>query len=49
MERRKKLRLAAHFRHLARDHKTLASTLGASHFLAFACLMIADLRLLARK
>jgi len=39
---------AARFRRLARDYKRLATTLGAFHFLAFACLMIAQLfRLLA--
>ena len=39
---------AARFRRLARDYERLASTLGAFHFLAFACLMIANLfRLLA--
>jgi len=39
---------AARFRRLARDYERLASTLGAFHFLAFACLMIAQLfRLLA--
>ena len=39
---------AARFRRLARDYERLADTLGAFHFLAFACLMIAQLfRLLA--
>ena len=39
---------AARFRRLARDYERLAATLGAFHFLAFACLMIAQLfRLLA--
>ncbi len=39
---------AARFRRLARDYERLASTLGAFHFLAFACLMFANLfRLLA--
>jgi len=39
---------AARFRRLARDYERLAATLGALHFLAFACLMIAQLfRLLA--
>jgi transposase len=39
---------AARFRRLARDYERLATTLGALHFLAFACLMIAQLfRLLA--
>jgi transposase len=39
---------AARFRRLARDYERLATTLGAFHFLAFACLMIANLfRLLA--
>jgi transposase len=39
---------AARFRRLARDYERLATTLGAFHFLAFACLMIAHLfRLLA--
>ena len=39
---------AARFRRLARDYERLATTLGAFHFLAFACLMIAQLfRLLA--
>lgn len=39
---------AARFRRLARDYERLAATLGAFHFLAFACLMIANLfRLLA--
>jgi transposase len=39
---------AARFRRLARDYERLATTLGALHFLAFACLMIANLfRLLA--
>ena len=39
---------AARFRRLARDYERLASTLAAFHFLAFACLMIAQLfRLLA--
>jgi transposase len=33
--------LAARFRRLARDYERLAVTLGAFHFLAFACLMIA--------
>ena len=38
----------ARFRRLARDYERLATTLGAFHFLAFACLMIANLfRLLA--
>ncbi|MFZ3217509.1 MAG: IS5 family transposase [Candidatus Acidiferrales bacterium] len=34
---------AARFRRLARDYERLAATLGAFHFLAFACLMIAQL------
>lgn len=34
---------AARFRRLARDYQRLAATLGAFHFLAFACLMIAHL------
>ncbi len=34
---------ATRFRRLARDHQRLAVTLGAFHFLAFACLMIANL------
>ena len=34
---------AARFRRLARDYERLASTLGTFHFLAFACLMIANL------
>lgn len=34
---------AARFRRLARDYERLAATLGAFHFLAFACLMIAHL------
>src|ERR1700685_570708 len=34
---------AARFRRLARDYERLATTLGAFHFLAFACLMIANL------
>ena len=39
---------AARFRRLARDYERLPSTLAAFHFLAFACLMIANLfRLLA--
>src|SRR5580700_8229849 len=39
---------ATRFRRLARDYERLAATLGAFHFLAFACLMIAQLfRLLA--
>jgi transposase len=39
---------AARFRRLAGDYERLATTLGAFHFLAFACLMIANLfRLLA--
>jgi transposase len=39
---------AARFRRLARDYERLATTLGAFHFLAFACLMIAQLfRLMA--
>jgi transposase len=39
---------AARFRRLARDYERLATTLRAFHFLAFACLMIAQLfRLLA--
>jgi hypothetical protein len=43
-----KLRMASRFRRLARDYERLASTLAAFHFLAFACLMIANLfRLLA--
>ena len=37
---------AARFRRLARDYERLASTLGAFHFLAFACLMIANLFML---
>lgn len=39
---------AARFRRLARDYERLAATLAAFHFLAFACLMIAQLfRLMA--
>jgi transposase len=39
---------AARFRRLARDYERLAKTLAAFHFLAFACLMLANLfRLLA--
>jgi transposase len=39
---------AARFRRLARDYERLATTLGAFHFLAFTCLMIASFfRLLA--
>ncbi len=39
---------AARFRRLARDYKRLAKTLAAFHFLAFACLMLANLfRILA--
>ena len=39
---------AARFRRLARDYERLATILGAFHFLAFACLMIAQLfRLIA--
>jgi transposase len=39
---------AARFRRLAPDHERLAATLGAFHFLAFACLMIDNFfRLLA--
>jgi transposase len=39
---------AARFRRLARDYERLSATLGGFHFLAFACLMIAQLfRLLA--
>jgi transposase len=39
---------AARFRRLARDYERLAKTLAALHFLAFACLMLANLfRLLA--
>lgn len=39
---------AARFRRLARNYERLATTLGAFHFLAFACLMIAQpLRMLA--
>jgi transposase len=34
---------AARFRHLARDYERLATTLGAFHFLALACLMIGEL------
>ncbi len=34
---------AARFRRLARDQERLATTLGTFHFLAFACLMIANL------
>ena len=34
---------AARFRRLASDYERLATTLGAFHFLAFACLMIANL------
>jgi transposase len=34
---------AARFRRLARDYERLATTIGAFHFLAFACLMIAQL------
>ena len=33
---------AARFRRLARDYERLATTLGTFHFLAFACLMIAN-------
>ena len=39
---------AARFRRLARDYERLATILGAFYFLAFACLMIAQLfRLIA--
>lgn len=39
---------AARFRRLARDYERLAKTLAALHFLAFACIMLANLfRLLA--
>jgi transposase len=39
---------AARFRRLARDYERLAKTLAAFHFLAFACIMLANLfRLLA--
>jgi transposase len=34
---------AARFRRLARDYERPATTLGAFHFLAFACLIIANL------
>lgn len=34
---------AARFRRLARDYERLASTLAALHYLAFACLMLANL------
>ena len=34
---------AARFRRLARDYQRLATTLGTFHFLAFACLIIANL------
>jgi transposase len=34
---------APRFRRLARDYERLATTLGTFHFLAFACLMIANL------
>jgi transposase len=34
---------AARFRRLARDYERLAATLGAFHFLAYACLMLASL------
>ena len=34
---------AARFRRLARDYERMASTIGAFHYLAFACLMIANL------
>jgi transposase len=34
---------AARFRRLSRDYERLAATLGAFHFFAFACLMIAQL------
>jgi len=33
----------ARFRRLARDYERLASTLAGFHFLAFACLMLAQL------
>jgi transposase len=40
---------AARFRRLARDYERLATTLGAFHFLACACLMLATLfRMLAQ-
>jgi transposase len=40
---------AARFHCLARDYERLAKTLAAFHFLAFACLMLANLfRLLAQ-
>ncbi len=39
---------AARFRRLARDYQRLAKTLAAVHFLAFACIMLANLfRLIA--
>ncbi len=39
---------AARFRRLTRDYERLAKTLAAFHFLAFACIMLANLfRLLA--
>ena len=34
---------AARFRRLARDYERLAQTLAALHYLAFACLMLANL------
>jgi len=34
---------AARFRRLARDYERLAATLGALHYLAFACIMPANL------
>ncbi len=34
---------AARFRRLARDYERLAATLAALHYLAFACLMLANL------
>lgn len=40
---------AARFRRLARDYERLAKTLAAFHFLAFACLMLANLFCLLAK
>jgi transposase len=34
---------AARFRRLARDYELLAATLASLHYLAFACLMLANL------
>ena len=34
---------AARFRRLARDYERLAATLGALHYLAFGCIMLANL------